>query len=268
MFSESVTSSLYQGEMRLQKSVSTWQIRPGGGSLSPPTGHRAVASQWEGPVPTRCPDRRRPQGQPRLVPPVCAYLFIGAECETRQVKNTLVWDLPGGPEVRTLRCQCGAKVQSPVRELISHYAEWHIQKIKQAKNKTKQEEYFGYVFCDGLHQKSRTTEKQNVLENPRHLAQGCHAHSWSIKAHVPNHGRRQWEGPAGRLESRREGCCGLAGEAGMKSMGETRRVALLGSTQPWRAGAGLSGLSQQGPPMCTSPAQATSGKPMTNPPTD
>ena len=162
----------------------------------------------------------------------------------------------------------GAKVQSPVRELISHYAEWHIQKIKQAKNKTKQEEYFGYVFCDGLHQKSRTTEKQNVLENPRHLAQGCHAHSWSIKAHVPNHGRRQWEGPAGRLESRREGCCGLAGEAGMKSMGETRSVALMGSTQPQRAGAGLSGLSQQGPPMCTSPAQATSGKPMTNPPTD
>ena len=210
----------------------------------------------------------RPQGHPRLVPPVCAYLFIGAECQPQQVKNTLVWDLPGGPEVRTLRCQCGAKVQSPVRELISHYAEWHIQKIKQAKNKTKQEEYFGYVFCDGLHQKSRTTEKQNVLENPRHLAQGCHAHSWSIKAHVPNHGRRQWEGPAGRLESRREGCCGLAGEAGMKSMGETRRVALLGSTQPWRAGAGLSGLSQQGPPMCTSPAQATSGKPMTNPPTD
>ena len=31
----------------------------------------------------------------------------------------------------------GAKVQSPVRELISHYAEWHIQKIKQAKNKTR-----------------------------------------------------------------------------------------------------------------------------------
>ena len=69
-------------------------------------------------------------------------------------------------------------------------------------------------------------------------------------------------------ESRREGCCGLAGEAGMKSMGETRSVALMGSTQPQRAGAGLSGLSQQGPPMCTSPAQATSGKPMTNPPTD
>ena len=41
----------------------------------------------------------------------------------------------------------GAKVQSPVRELISHYAEWHIQKIKQAKNKTKQNKKNILVMC-------------------------------------------------------------------------------------------------------------------------
>ena len=32
----------------------------------------------------------RPQGRPRPVPPVCAYLFIGAEYQTLQVKNTSV----------------------------------------------------------------------------------------------------------------------------------------------------------------------------------
>ena len=47
MFSESVTSSLHQGEMSLQKSVSMWQIRPGAGSVSPPTEHRVLASQCE-----------------------------------------------------------------------------------------------------------------------------------------------------------------------------------------------------------------------------
>ena len=40
----------------------------------------------------------------------------------------------------------------------------------------------GYVFCDGLHWRSRTTEKQNVSQIPSQLAPGCHAHSWSIKA--------------------------------------------------------------------------------------
>ena len=36
-------------------------------------------------------------------------------------------------------------------------------------------------------------------------------------------------------------------------MGETARVARMGSTQPRRAGAGLAGLSEQGLPVCTSP---------------
>lgn len=76
-----------------------------------------------------------------------------------------------------------------------------------------------------------------------------------------------WEGPAGRLESPREGCCGLAGEAG-EAHGGDREGGLLGSTQPRTAGAGLAGLSPQGPPVCTSPGRATSGRPMTDPPTD
>lgn len=87
----------------------------------------------------------------------------------------------------------------------------------------------------------------------KHMSQSCGL-SW-------------WEGPAGRLESRREGCCGLAGEAG-EAHGGDREGGLLGSTQPRRAGAGLAGLSPQGPPVCTSPGRATSGRPMTDPPTD
>ena len=39
----------------------------------------------------------------------------------------------------------------------------------------------------------------------------------------------------------------------MKPMGETARVALVGITQPRRAGAGLAGLSEHGLPVCTNP---------------
>ena len=47
----------------VSRNLSTRQIRPAGGSVSPPTEHRAMASQWEPlgspPVPTRCPDGRQ-----------------------------------------------------------------------------------------------------------------------------------------------------------------------------------------------------------------
>ena len=42
----------------------------------------------------------------------------------------------------------------------------------------------------------------------------------------------------------------------MKPMGETARVARIGSTQPRRAGAGLTGLSQQGRPCAPALAES------------
>lgn len=94
MFSESVTSSLHQGEMRLQERVHAANQARRGQRL---TTHRAQScglsvgsSGGLGQSSPAAQTAGRPQGQPRPVPPVCAYLFIGAEYQTLQVKNTSV----------------------------------------------------------------------------------------------------------------------------------------------------------------------------------
>ena len=84
MFSQSVKSSLHQREMRLQERIHATNQASRGQRL---TTHRAQScglsvgtSGGHGQYQRGAQTAGRPQGQPSFVPPVCAYLFIGAEC--------------------------------------------------------------------------------------------------------------------------------------------------------------------------------------------
>lgn len=132
---KNVTSSLHQGEMRLQERVHAANQARRGQRL---TNHRAQSCGLSvgssgGQSPPAAHGRQTKVSRTLCL--LCVHLFLRVECQTLQVKIHCIrisWWSSGQDSALPM---LGAKVQSPVRELISYHAEWHGQEIKQAKNK-------------------------------------------------------------------------------------------------------------------------------------